>query len=566
MGAATSAMTSGRGGADAARVALPALGLAVAVALYGLVIWVPASLLGEAGDGATSGAGLSLVASGVHAGVLLVLACLAAALPAATWRRACALASCAGVAASVVCWVAAFVLGDARPEALSAAAAVLAGAGVAASFLWWLGDAVSLDARPRHVLLTGAAALAALFSALGAVLPLFALRVLVCGLLLVAAVLVVADVRQARTRVCPPGVGAAATSAEIGSAVLDGDPADPAAACAPASASATSAASPSLAPATSASPVSPCTLGCALVRLLPVLAAAVVISLAAPFVNGVLMVDALPLQTRSVISGLMSLLVAVVLGVVWLVPGRKSPSVLALLLAFTIVLFGAFVLNALLVGRLSLIVLALSSAGYFLVLYLFMEAALEVARDVSQPVAVVYGTAGALVMVARIVADALSLRLLHAGLTEDVKVLVTMFLMVYLLTCAGFALYHALTRSRQGRDRGQGVDGQESEVSGGPHASEGESRLAQAAPSDWELLARKCDLVASSRDLSQREREVLVLMMRGRNVPAISEELSISRNTVQTHVRHLYEALDVHSRKELVALVESAGEAPEREG
>ena len=48
-----------------------------------------------------------------------------------------------------------------------------------------------------------------------------------------------------------------------------------------------------------------------------------------------------------------------------------------------------------------------------------------------------------------------------------------------------------------------------------------------------------------------------MLIMRGRNVPAIAEELVLSRNTVQTHVRHIYEQLGVHSRQELVAYVES---------
>ena len=66
----------------------------------------------------------------------------------------------------------------------------------------------------------------------------------------------------------------------------------------------------------------------------------------------------------------------------------------------------------------------------------------------------------------------------------------------------------------------------------------------------------RCERIATAYGLSQREREVLALMMRGRNVPAIAEELVLSRNTVQTHVRHLYEQLGVHSRQELIAFVE----------
>ena len=47
--------------------------------------------------------------------------------------------------------------------------------------------------------------------------------------------------------------------------------------------------------------------------------------------------------------------------------------------------------------------------------------------------------------------------------------------------------------------------------------------------------------------------------MHGRNVPAIAQELSISKNTVQTHVRHIYEALGVHTRQDLVTYVNEAG-------
>ena len=37
--------------------------------------------------------------------------------------------------------------------------------------------------------------------------------------------------------------------------------------------------------------------------------------------------------------------------------------------------------------------------------------------------------------------------------------------------------------------------------------------------------------------LSDREAEIVLLMMHGRNVPAIAEELVISQNTVRTHVK-----------------------------
>jgi DNA-binding NarL/FixJ family response regulator len=53
--------------------------------------------------------------------------------------------------------------------------------------------------------------------------------------------------------------------------------------------------------------------------------------------------------------------------------------------------------------------------------------------------------------------------------------------------------------------------------------------------------------------LSPREREVLELLARGYFYKEITEALSISMSTVNTHVRRIYEKLHVHSRAQAVA-------------
>lgn len=57
--------------------------------------------------------------------------------------------------------------------------------------------------------------------------------------------------------------------------------------------------------------------------------------------------------------------------------------------------------------------------------------------------------------------------------------------------------------------------------------------------------------------LSRKETEVLFLLAKGRNSAAIQEALYISAGTANTHVRHIYRKLDVHSQHELIDLVES---------
>ena len=52
--------------------------------------------------------------------------------------------------------------------------------------------------------------------------------------------------------------------------------------------------------------------------------------------------------------------------------------------------------------------------------------------------------------------------------------------------------------------------------------------------------------------LTAREREIGLLLAYGRTQPWIAERLSISENTVGTHVRHIYQKADVHDRQQFI--------------
>ena len=75
-----------------------------------------------------------------------------------------------------------------------------------------------------------------------------------------------------------------------------------------------------------------------------------------------------------------------------------------------------------------------------------------------------------------------------------------------------------------------------------------------------ELLAQEENLdekvmrVAAEGGLSVRETEVLGYLARGRSQPYIRDTLVLSKNTVASHVKHIYQKLDVHSRQELLDL------------
>lgn len=69
-----------------------------------------------------------------------------------------------------------------------------------------------------------------------------------------------------------------------------------------------------------------------------------------------------------------------------------------------------------------------------------------------------------------------------------------------------------------------------------------------------ELLAY-CQKLAMENGLTPREVEILGLIAMGRSAKYIAEELMISHNTTRTHIKHVYEKLNIHSKQELLDLV-----------
>lgn len=102
-----------------------------------------------------------------------------------------------------------------------------------------------------------------------------------------------------------------------------------------------------------------------------------------------------------------------------------------------------------------------------------------------------------------------------------------------------------------------------------PAAGDGSSALpvdgqeepdGRVLPGDFDVRVAQ---IAAGCGLTPRETEIFSLLARGRSVPYIRDALIISKGTVVTHTKHIYEKLDVHSRQELIDMVDGPVAVPE---
>lgn len=68
-----------------------------------------------------------------------------------------------------------------------------------------------------------------------------------------------------------------------------------------------------------------------------------------------------------------------------------------------------------------------------------------------------------------------------------------------------------------------------------------------------------CDSFSREHRLTGREREVLVLLAKGRTASYIARDLVVSEPTVRTHISHIYRKTGVNSQQQLIDMVEEFG-------
>ena len=149
-----------------------------------------------------------------------------------------------------------------------------------------------------------------------------------------------------------------------------------------------------------------------------------------------------------------------------------------------------------------------------------------------------FGFAGATIgygLVDHGMADAPFINIICLGI-----VVLLVFTMTYVFTEHDLRLFVKPSSS----DSGESGSSKEANSISGPTVSE-----------DLETL---CAGLTQQYGLSKRESEVLLLLAKGRSAPFIADEFTVSLGTVKTHIRHIYEKVGVHSKQELLDLIEAA--------
>lgn len=81
---------------------------------------------------------------------------------------------------------------------------------------------------------------------------------------------------------------------------------------------------------------------------------------------------------------------------------------------------------------------------------------------------------------------------------------------------------------------------------------------ATSAHAAVDSIAEKTAKAAEKFNLSPRETEVAMLLAQGRSLPFVQDKLYISAGTAQTHARHIYKKMGVHSRQEFIDAIQNA--------
>ncbi len=94
------------------------------------------------------------------------------------------------------------------------------------------------------------------------------------------------------------------------------------------------------------------------------------------------------------------------------------------------------------------------------------------------------------------------------------------------------------------------------ETAKGEQASGDAPRAEAAFAPENASFSDDLEAFASDYGLTRREAEVVPYICKGRSAKVIAGTLCVSESTVRTHIRRIYEKTEVHSKQELIDLID----------
>lgn len=222
-----------------------------------------------------------------------------------------------------------------------------------------------------------------------------------------------------------------------------------------------------------------------------------------------------------------NLLSAAVLGFVWLAL-RKETTISSAYVVLFPVLITALLLFPFIAERYRAFVLIVGSFGFTLFSIVMMVSCVSIAREKRISLVFVYALFAGVTYASRLIGKGIAAIIEQSSLSQETQIVTSVFVLLYGCSIVMFVLVR-----KSGREGAPAA-----------RASEGVDVLQQAVLQ-----------LADERGLSQRQTEVLDLLAHGYDVPSIAKKLFISENTVRTHTKKVYALLDVHSKQEIIDLV-----------
>lgn len=185
------------------------------------------------------------------------------------------------------------------------------------------------------------------------------------------------------------------------------------------------------------------------------------------------------------------------------------------------------------------ILLFIGTCIFFLVNIALMADCITIASIWRINILIPYGLCAGVTFLVRYITEQAMRNVATSGIPRDIQLIAAAFFAIYVL---GFVFL--LAKGRKQND------------------SASPSSIAKVLHADFSSQSKRyaLDHIASAYGLSERESQIFEMIINGKNVPVIAEELFISQNTVRTHVKRIYRVLDVHSRQELIKQFESIAE------